>query len=302
MTTNPKLTVLVTGATGHQGGALARTLLEKGHRVRAFTRKPDSPAAQQLKQRGAEIAVGSLEDRTSLEPAMRGADAVFLMGTPFEAGEVAEVRQGKVGVDAAKAAGVKHLVYTSVGSADRSTGIPHFDSKYEIELYLRASGVPHTILAPVWFMENFISPWFLPALKDGKLAMPLPPTRSLQMIALENIGRLAALAIEQPDAFLGKRIDLASDEVTVPQVADTISRLSGQSVQYVEQPIEQVRAFSEDFALMYEWFNRVGYSVDLAGLRKDFPEAGWHSFEDWAKAQGWKSLLGAKPEAKRTAS
>jgi uncharacterized protein YbjT (DUF2867 family) len=120
------LSVLVTGATGQQGGALARLLLKKSHRVRAFTRKPDSPAAQGLRRLGAELAVGSLEDRASIERTARGVDVLFAMSTPYEAGTDAETQQGLTVADAAKAAGVRHLVFTSVASADRNTGITHF--------------------------------------------------------------------------------------------------------------------------------------------------------------------------------
>src|SRR5688572_21196625 len=126
-------TILVTGATGQQGGALARLLLEKRRNVRALTRRADSPAASELRGHGAELAIGDFDDRASLERAMRGVDAVYLMATPFGAGIEAEVRQGTTAADVAADAGVRHLVYSSVSDADRQTGIPHFDSKYAIE-------------------------------------------------------------------------------------------------------------------------------------------------------------------------
>src|SRR5919202_5162611 len=147
-------TILVTGATGQQGGALARLLLERGRRVRALTRRLDSAAAIDLQRRGAELVVGDFEVRASLERAMRGADAVFLMATPFGAVIEAEVRQGQTAADVARDAGVRHLVYSSVSDADRQTGIPHFDSKYAIEQHIRGLGVPFTVIAPAYFMEN----------------------------------------------------------------------------------------------------------------------------------------------------
>ena len=284
------LSVLVTGATGKQGGALARLLLKKGHRVRAFTRRPESPAAQELKRLGAELATGNLEDRAAIEHAAQTVDAIFAMSTPFEAGMEVETRQGITVADAAKAAGVRHLVYTSVASADRNTGIPHFDSKYKVERHLQALGIPHTILGPVFFMENLLSPWWLPGLQEGKFAMALPGLRSLQQIALDDIAGFATLVLERHEPFLGKRVDIASDELTGSQVVDILSRITGRRIEYVELPLAQVRAWSEDFAIMFEWFDRVGYSVDIAALRRDYREVGWHTFEDWAKARDWSSL------------
>src|SRR2546422_3786666 len=154
-----KLTVLVTGATGKQGGHLVRELVARGHSIRALTRKPDSPAAAALAQRGVTIVTGNFEDQKSLERAARGVDTIFAMSTPFESGATTETREGINIVRAASSAGVTHLVYTSVAGADRATGIPHFDSKFEVETEIRRSGVPFTIVAPVFFMENFLADW-----------------------------------------------------------------------------------------------------------------------------------------------
>ena len=141
--------VLVTGATGQQGGAVVQALLARGHRVRGLTRKAHSPSAKALEAQGVEIAVGDFTDSDSLVRAATGVDTIFAMTTPFEQGVEAETAQGLVITDAAKRAGVGHLVYSSVASADRETGIPHFDSKYAVEKAIRSSGVPHSIIAPV---------------------------------------------------------------------------------------------------------------------------------------------------------
>jgi len=286
------LFVLVTGATGQQGGALAHLLLKKGHQVRAVTRKPESPAAKELQKAGAELAIGSFDDRGALERAADGVDAVFAMGTPYEVGPDAETRQGIALVDALKAAHVKHLVYTSVGNADRHTGIPHFDSKYEVEQHIKSLDLPYTIIAPVFFMENLLSPWFLPGLKDGKFTIALPGARRLQYIAVADIAEFALMVLEGRGQFLGKRIDLASDELTPVEVAEILTRASGRKIEHVEVPIEQVRAWSEDWAKMFEWFDQVGYSADIAGLRREYPQVGWHTFEAWAQLQDWKLLEG----------
>ncbi len=285
-----KLNVLVTGATGQQGGALAHRLLDKGHKVRAFTRKPESPAALKLKNRGAQIVTGSFTDQKSLEHALSGVEALFAMSTFWEAGIDGETHQGQALANAAKVMQVKHFVFTSVASADQQTGIPHFDSKYKIEQYLKELNLPYTIIAPVYFMENALAPWQLPAMQQGQVAWPLPPTRKLQQIALADIANFAVLVLENRDRFLGRRFDISSDDLTGSQVAEIISRVSGHPLEYYRVPMEQVRAMSADFAIMYEWFERVGYSVDFAKLRKDYPEVGWHTFEGWARQQDWSVL------------
>lgn len=279
-----QLTVLVIGATGLQGGAVARQLLDRGHSVRAFTRNADSGAARQLERLGAELAVGDTEDRESVIRAAEGVDAVYAMTSFFEAGLDAEVRQGRTIVDAVKAAGVENFVYASVGNADQSTGIPHFDSKYEIEKHIKALGLPHAIVAPVYFSENLLTPWTLPGLMQGKLAIPLPPDRTLQQVTVQDIGSFVAVVLQNPDRFQGKRIDIASDELTGTRAAEIISRVTGRQIEYVQQPIEEVYKFS----------------ADVEALRRDYPETGWHTFEEWVQAQDW-SVLDAEGTASNAA-
>jgi uncharacterized protein YbjT (DUF2867 family) len=290
MTTTETLTVLVTGATGKQGTAAAHRLLTRGHRIRGLTRRPDSPAAQALKGAGAELVTGNFDDRASLERVVRGTDVVFAMSTPFEAGIQAETRQGIAIVDAARAVGTRHFVFTSVANADRRTGIPHFESKLEVEEHLRRSGLPFTIIAPVYFMENLFAPWNIEGLKGGVFAQALPAGRTLQQIAVDDIGAFAAHVIDARDRFLSQRIDLASDELTGQEMVEIVSRVSGKPIHFQELPIETVRANNEDLAIMFEWFNRVGYSADIAGLRSTAPDLGWHRFEDWARKQDWSVI------------
>lgn len=184
------LTVLVTGATGQQGGAAAAALRARGHRVRALTRRPESPAAQALKIAGAQLVTGSFDDRSALEHALRGADAVFAVGTPIEAGVDGEAVQGMAMVDAAVASGSPHYVFSSVASADQATGIPHFESKFRVEEHLRRSGLPFTIIAPAYFMDNLLAPWNLDALKSGVFAQALPDGRMLSRSPWPTSARL----------------------------------------------------------------------------------------------------------------
>lgn len=255
--------ILVTGATGQQGGAVARSLLRQGQKVRVLTRHPDKAAV--LAKAGAEVLTGDLTNQNDLKKALRGVHGVFAMSTPFEAGMDAEVKQGTMLADAAKQAGVAHYVYTSVGSAERKTGIPHFETKWTVEQHIRQLGLPATILRPVFFMENFST--YFAASKEGILAMPMRPTTKLQMIAVKDIGEFGAAAFLNPAKFLGQAIDLAGDELTLPQVAAHLSRTKGRQIQFRQIPDDQVeKLMGHDFALMFRWFNEVGYSVDIPAL------------------------------------
>lgn len=282
--------MLVVGATGQQGGATARRLLAKGQQVRALTRRPDSPEAATLSRAGAEVVGGDLEDRGSCQSAAQGVDAIFAMATPFEAGVEAEVRQGENILAAAKAAGVQHLVYSSVASADQSTGIPHFDSKFEIEQKIQASGVPYTIVAPVYFMDNLFAPWMVQGLQEGKLAMAVPSSRVPQQVAVEDIAAFVVFTLDNRDRFRGKRIDIAGDEVTGDEAAGIVSRASSREIAYVEIPPEQRPAMGEDFAKMLDWFDQTGYSVNIEAQRREYPDVDWHSYAEWANAQDWSAI------------
>jgi uncharacterized protein YbjT (DUF2867 family) len=275
--------ILVTGATGKQGGAVARTLLSKGQRVRAMTRDPGSTSARALGERGAEVVGGDFADPASLQRALEGVDSVFAMGSFFEKGVEAETEQGVALVEAARKAGVGHVVYTSVASADKGTGIPHFESKARVEEALVASGVPWTILAPVYFMENLFFPQTFEALKKGVYSAPLLPGRKLQQIAVEDIGQIGAMALQQ--RWLGRRLELAGDELTPEEEASHLSRVMGRTIRFESAPLEVIRQFNPDLYLMYKYFAEVGYAVDIAGLRREFPEVRWHRFEDWVTTQ-----------------
>jgi uncharacterized protein YbjT (DUF2867 family) len=284
-----KLAVVVTGGTGKQGGAVVKSLLERGHEVRAVTRNTESAKARELARAGVTLVRASLEDSAALTKALAGASSLFAMTTPFEGGTQAETLQGISAADAAKAAGV-HLVFTSVGSANRRTGVPHFDSKYQVEEHIARIGVRATVVAPVFFMENLY--FGKEQLAKGIYAMPLPPTRRLAQVAVADIGAVAVRVLEQPERFAGKRFDLASDELTGNEVVAILSRVTARPFTYFQVPMDVIRQrLGEDQAKMSEWFDRVGYTVDRATLRREFPDVAFHDFESWAKAQDWTALL-----------
>ena len=279
--------ILVTGATGQQGGATARELLAAGHRVRAMTRNPDGEAARALAALGAEVVRGDLDDLASLERALSGAWGVFAVQNTWEAGVEKEEAQGKRIAEAARKAGIQHFVYASVGSAHRKTGVPHFDNKARVEESVRSLGFPSfTILRPAFFMENFASPSFKQAIDGGVLAVGMSPKVPLQMIAVADIGKYGRAAFERHAELNGKAIDIAGDALTMPEAAAAISRAAGRTVAHVQVPIAEVRKFSEDLALMFEWFDRVGYDADISGNAKRFgieptPFARWAEGADW---------------------
>jgi uncharacterized protein YbjT (DUF2867 family) len=282
---NAERLIVVAGATGKQGGAVARSLLERGFQVRALTRDPQKPEAQALADQGAEVVQGDLEDRPSMERALEGAYAIFSVQNFWETGYDGEVQQGKTVADAAKAAGVEHFVYSSVGSAHRQTGIPHFESKWEIEEHVGQIGLPYTILRPTAFMQNW--EWTREMILGGTLAQPLDPDKPFQQVAVEDIGAFAAIAFENPDRWIGREVDLAGDEQSMTEIADTFSRVIGREVSYYQVPWEQFEEqVGEEVTVNMRWINDVGYEADIAALRQEYPEL--TTFERYLRSHGWE--------------
>ena len=256
--------------------------------MRGLARNTDAPKARQLEAQGAEVAAGDFTDSESLVRAATGADAVFCMTTPLEHGVEGETEQGLTMLAAAGRAGVGHLIYSSVGGADQATGVPHFDSKHAVEQAIAQSAVPYTIIAPAFFMDNLTSPWFAQGIADGKLAMAMPGTTPLQQIAVADIGAFAAAVIERRESVFGRRFDIAGDELSGDAAAEVLSEITDRTVAYAGFPPDAMRAQSEDMALMYEWFESTGYSADIDGLRREFPDVPWHRFAEWARQQEWE--------------
>jgi uncharacterized protein YbjT (DUF2867 family) len=282
---NENRVVLVTGATGRQGGAVARHLLKAGWRVRALTRDPSKPAARALADLGAELVQGDLKDKASVARAVAGSYGVYSVQDTWEHGPESEVEQGKLLADAAKAAKAEHLVYSSVGGADRKTGIPHFESKWQLEEYIRGLGLRTTVLRPVFFMDNLLSPDNHKSILEGTLSMPVHPDTRLQAIAVDDIGAFAAMAFDKPDEWVGKAIELAGDELSMTEYAQHLGRSVGRPVTFVEFPLEEMRKLNEDWAIMCEWFVAHGYEADMPALRRLYPPL--KDFDAWLKGVKW---------------
>ena len=279
-----KQTILVTGATGHQGGAIARELLQRGDfNVRAFVRDAHKSAATELELAGAELVEGDFDDRASLDSALQGAQGVFSVQA-IEGGLDAEIRHGKAIADAAKSAGVQHFVYSSVGSAERDTGIPHFDSKFQIEEHIRGLDLPHTIMRPVFFFFNYDT--LRPQIERGILPQPLKPDTKLQQLCEDDYGRMVAQVFERREQFLGAALEVASVTMSMSEIARTLARVIERSVKYEQIPFETFeKQAGKEVATMFRWFEADGYRANLPALEREFGRL--TDFESRLRAHGW---------------
>jgi uncharacterized protein YbjT (DUF2867 family) len=285
MSTQSKL-ILVAGATGTQGGAVVRRLLADGWRVRGLTRDLNKPAARTLQGQGVELAAGDLNDRASLDKALDGVYGVFSVQNYREQGVEGELRQGKALAEAVRQTAVQHFIYSSVGGADRNSGVPHFESKWGVEQHVRSLGLPATILRPVAFMDNYN--WSRPMILNGVFnGFGLRPEVKLQLIASEDIGGFAALAFANPSEYIGQALEIAGDELTEPEIAGVFSRVIGRPVKY--QPLQSASNQDPENVKMNRWFNEAGYRADIPALRAIYPAL--LTFEAYLRKNGWEGAL-----------
>lgn len=280
--------IAVTGATGQQGNAVAKKLLADGWKVRALTRDANKPAAKELASLGAEVVPGDMEMRAELDSAFKGAYGVFSVQNYWlpKVGFDGEVRQGNHVSEAAQAANVKHLVYSSVGAANRGMGQKHFDSKWIIEQHLTSLGIPHTILRPVSFMDNHN--WRRPYILSGTFTgMGLRPEKTSQSIAVEDIGVFAALAFADPKTYLGQTLELAGDELTEMQTAEIFTKVIGRPVTLAAPSMPEGQTPNEEMLAMFTFFNGKGYNADIPSLRKI--HNGLLSLEQYLRKNGWEN-------------
>ncbi len=285
---NSDKTVLVTGATGRQGGAVIRHMLPKGWKLRALTFRADSAAVERLTDQGIEVVKGDLEDPASLERAARGVYGVYSVQDYWAVGAKREVQQGKNMADAAKKAGVEHFVYSSVGGAERNSGIDHWESKWEVENYIRKLGLPATMIRPAAFMENYYIDQVEIGILKGKLMDPIRADKPYQTIASNDIGAFVALAFERPREFIGTEPEIAGSELTNPEAAQVFSRVLGKPVKFQKLPMPVVRlVLGKEFYQMFRWFNQAGFKANIPELRRRYPEVRLQTLEEWLRAEGW---------------
>lgn len=299
------LPILVTGATGAQGGAAARALLARGHCVRVLARNPASRAARDLQDAGAQLVRGDMDDPASLSAAVLGMAGVFSVQVPDTKGDDSERRHGTALVQAARAAGVAHFVHTSVTGTAQRTAFPRWASGYWSQKYWndkwhveeavrRASFATWTILRPAFMMDNFARPksaHMFPHLKHGEIATALHPQTRMQLIAADDVGAFAAAAFGDPGRFASQNIDLAAEALTMEEVAGTLTEAVGRKVVAITLTPEQAvaRGLHPGWVRSQEWTNEVGYQADIAGLaRWGLPLT---SFASWAR--GHRSAIDA---------
>ena len=285
----PTRTILVIGATGNQGGGLVGHLLaSKDWHVRGLTRSPQSEKAQALAARGVEVVAGDMDDIPSIDAAMDGAYGVFsVQSQAAEDDAQLEKRQGIAVADAAKRAGVSHLVYTaSCGAKEPNRGVSYWDAKREIVAHIQQLGVPYTILRPVSFMENYVvnrSP-----IDSGLIRGMLTPDKTLQVISGHDIGAFAAAALNNPDKYQGEEIDIAAETLTMTDIAAVLGRVVGHEVKYEQIPEEEWPRVSAPSGLaMNAWYQQHGYDEDIPTLKTKWgiPTL---TFEQWLRTIGWR--------------
>lgn len=258
---------LVTGATGQQGGAVARALLAAGQTVRTLTR--DFARAETLVDAGAQVIVGDMTDPESMKRAFQSAESAFLMGTPYANGPEAEWQQLTTCIDAAQSAGVQHVVYSSVQRAADLASVPHYAQKHRAEEYLQASGLSWTILRPVFFMDNFGAEALAGNLLAGRLHAPMPPHVATQLVAVDDIGRAAATVLAAPEAWAGMTLDLAGDSLTWEEIAAAIGTAIGRTVEFYPLPPEWVaESMGADYAAYYDWLWKEGFAASIDGMEE----------------------------------
>jgi len=228
-----------------------------------------------------------MDDPGSLRRAAEGSYGVYSV-QDFTVGPAREVRQGRNVADAARAAGVEHLVYSSVGGAERARGIDHWDTKWAIEQHIRELTIPATIFRPASFMENYYIPSVEKGLVRGRLIDPVRADKPYQTIATDDIGKFVALAFARPAQFIGTELEIAGSELTNREAAKVFAAVLGRAVRFHRLPMPVVRvALGKEFAQMFRWFNDAGYEADVDGLRARYPELRLRTLEEWLREEGW---------------
>jgi uncharacterized protein YbjT (DUF2867 family) len=289
--------VLVTGATGAQGGATARRLLQRGHAVRVLTRRADSPHAHELIRLGATLAVGDLDDPEVLGAATRDVNGVFSVQVPDTTDTDSERRHGFALIKAAARSGITHFVHTSVSCAGRHESFPrwaegywsrkYWTDKWDVEQAVRTAGFRHwTVLRPSFLMDNFAHPkagFMFPHLAGGEIATALRSSTRMQLIAADDVGAFARAAFEEPLNYHGRNIELAAEALTMPEVADILSRVTGRPIVNVElTPAQAIaRGLFPGWVRSQEWSNEVGYCASTRDLM--LYGIALTSFEQWAR-------------------
>ena len=278
--TNNK-TIFVTGGTGNQGGAVAKNLSLHGFTVKALTRNPNSAKSLSLKKLNIELVKGDLDDADTYREHLRDAYGIFSVQS-FENGVQKEIQQGITLATLAKELDIKHFLYSSVMGAHLHTGVPHMDSKFKIENFIRQNELPFTIIRPTSFYENFLIPQVKKGILKGKLVQPIDRNTIQHYIAVEDIGNVAAKIFLNRNEYVGKTIPLATEQLSTQEVADTFSEVLNKKIEYKKLPVLITRLFlGKDLYKMFKWVNEKSIlsKEDIHTTKKEFP--GMLSLKDW---------------------
>ncbi|MFT8898283.1 MAG: NmrA/HSCARG family protein [Acetobacter sp.] len=280
----PDPIILITGATGNQGGATITELLARPARwrIRALVRNPGAPKAAALAARGVELVQGNLDDERSLRAALTDVYGVLSVQSPMKIGPEGEERQGRLLATLAAECGVSHIVQCSAGGVDRDSGVPHFESKHAIEQQIRTLGLPSTMLRPAAFMENFATFIFRTTMLS-MMKTCLAPGQPMHLVSVRDVGWFAAEAFEHPEQFIGRAIEIAGDAVTAQQAAGTLRRTGLRPAVMFTIPQGLLNRLPDDFRLMFEWIAREGFCADVPALRHE--HRGLLTLSDWATNQ-----------------
>jgi len=256
--------VAVAGATGRQGGAVARALIADGWKVRALTRQPHSEEALALAELGAEAVACELGNRASISVALQGASALFLTTTPYESGVEEEEKQAKLAIEVSRDIGIHQIVYSSVASADQPTGVAHFESKGRVEQFLADVGAPVvTVLRPTFFMDMFLGNAFRRGLERRSIEFLIKPETRIAMIAVQDIGAFA-----HPVDLAGQVIDLAGDYPSMIELAAAMSKALDTAIEYHQVDEGELAEDIRPKPGTQRWLEEVGWQVDPAGLAR----------------------------------
>lgn len=265
--------ILVTGATGKQGGAAVKHLLKSGFKVRALTRKPDSDRAEALRKHRVEVVKGNLNDSNSLDIAVKGVYGIFAVTNFWEFGTgKKEVLQNKNLTDLAKKHGVQHYVLASIARCDDNPNIAHFVTKYECENYIKSAGLPYTFLRAVYFMDNLKPNGQGATFHWAILPSTLGDKSTLQMISTEDIGWFAANAFIHPEQYINKTIDIAGDEVTYSQLHASYKKVFNAEPKKSAFMKFMLMNMMPEIKKMFLWYRDPVFKADINHLRTVYPE------------------------------
>lgn len=278
--TNNK-TIFVTGATGNQGGAVARNLADHGFKIIALTRNPNSAKGQNLKKQNIQVVKGDLNNANTYRKYLKDVYGIFSVQT-FENGVEKEINQGITLATLAKEFDVKHFLYSSLFGANLNTRVPHFESKLRIENHIKQIGLPFTIIRPTSLFENFLIPEVKKGILKGKLVQPIDRMTVLQYVASEDIGKAAGKIFGNSEIYLGRTIPLATEQFSTEEVAGKFSAVLNKKIEYEKLPVLITRLFlGRNLYKMFKWMNEKSsfQKEDIDLTKTEFPNL--LSIESW---------------------